>query len=51
MARKDKQQRKAERRAQRKLDKSDLDNGSSGDMISSPDSESEAASEVEDSNP
>lgn len=41
MARKDKQQRKAERRAQRKLDHSDSDQGTSGDTetISGPDGE------------
>jgi len=41
MARKDKQKRKAERRVQRKLDKSDSGNEPSGDVESSFDSESE----------
>jgi hypothetical protein len=51
IARKDKQQRKAERRAHRKLDESDSDNGPSGDMKSSSDSESEPTAEADDSNP
>ena len=50
IARKDKQQRKAERRAQRKLDKSDLDNGPSGDVESSSDPESGLPSETDEPN-
>jgi hypothetical protein len=49
IARKSKQQRKAERRAQRKLDKSDTDNGPLGDTNSSSDSESDFLSEADDS--
>ena len=50
IARKDKQQRKAERRAQRKLDNADLDNGPSGDLKSSSDPESEPPSEPDEPN-
>jgi len=45
IARKDKQLRKAERRAQRKLDKSDSDNGPSGDLESSSELQSNPQSE------
>ena len=47
IARKDKQQRKAEWRAQRKLDQADSDNGPSGDVESSSEPESKPESEAD----
>jgi hypothetical protein len=46
MARKDKQLRKVERRAQRKLDNSDSDNGPSGDSDSSVDQDNQKELEI-----
>ena len=51
IARKDKQQRKAERREQRKLEKTDLGNEPSGDGQAPSDPESEPPSETDERNP